>query len=350
MAGKKHTIIENVNFILSHFVGQEFLFPRSIMTTKTSGQVFVSSEDQMMQYFEVANFVDCRINGYPFHHEEEKKKLYPSFIFIDLDLSLCSTCKYPIRKLDYILKQTLNKIKEEINGHPTVLWTGGGYHIYQPNKIETRDKERPPLETFREFEEFVPILRNDLCTEFIRFAGKYLTSDKGDPKHYPSIYSCLIRIPGTINSKHNQTVKIIQKWDGIEANTNSLVMPFLDHLIQLKIKNEELRMIKQNSDSKSNIKKIAWIDKLLETPIPDHRYFCLWHILIPYLKNIKRLSQNEIISILTEWFEKCNRINKVRWNYTKRIREQLRYDKGYPPISFENLKKENFELYNLLES
>lgn len=153
MAGKKHTIIENVNFILSHFVGQEFLFPRSIMTTKTSGQVFVSSEDQMMQYFEVANFVDCRINGYPFHHEEEKRSCILvsfSLTWIYLYALLVST----IRKLDYILKQTLNKIKEEINGHPTVLWTGGGYHIYQPNKIETRDKERPPLETFREFEEF----------------------------------------------------------------------------------------------------------------------------------------------------------------------------------------------------
>jgi hypothetical protein len=71
--------------------------------------------------------------------------------------------------------------------------------------------------------------------------------------------------------------------------------------------------------------------------------------LIPYLKNIKGLSQNEIISILTEWFEKCDRMNKVKWNYTQRIKEQLKYDKGYPPISFDNLKKENFELYEILK-
>src|SRR5690349_12201690 len=116
------------------------------MTSNTNGQVFIDSEDQMKGFFEEANLVDCRINAYPMHHEDETQKLYPSFIFIDLDLSLCSTCKYPIRKLNYILKQTLKKIGEVINGHPTVLWTGGGYHIYQPIKIVTKDLEKQHLE------------------------------------------------------------------------------------------------------------------------------------------------------------------------------------------------------------
>jgi hypothetical protein len=349
LAEDKNVITENVNFVLSHFVGQEFLYPRSIMTWKTKGQVFIDNYEQMYSYFIDAEFVDCRINGYPLHYEGERKKLYPSFIFIDLDLSLCSTCKYPIRKLDYILKQTLEKIKEEINGHPTVLWTGGGYHIYQPIKIITKQGEKQPLETFKELEEFIPFTRNDLTTEFMRFAEKYLTEGKGDPKHNPSINSCLIRIPEAINSKYNEKVKIIQKWDGTEAIANSLVLPFLDHLIQLKIENEELQKRKQNSDSIRNSNKIAWIDKLLETPIADHRYFCLWHILIPYLVNIKGLSEHEVISILTKWLDKCNKVNRVRWKYPQRIKEQLRYDKGYPPISLENLKKENFELYQLLQ-
>src|SRR5688572_14284378 len=97
------TLEHDIRFILSHFNGQEFLFPRSIMTSKTNGQIFVDYEDQMIENFKKANFVDCRINGYPYHYEKDTRKLYPSFIFIDLDLSLCSTCKFPIRKLDYIL-------------------------------------------------------------------------------------------------------------------------------------------------------------------------------------------------------------------------------------------------------
>jgi hypothetical protein len=338
----------NVHFILTHFSGQEFLYPRSIMTARTNGQVFVDSEDEMMKYFTEADFVDCRINGCPAHNELERNQLYPSFIFIDLDLSLCSTCKYPIRKLDYILKQTLKKIQEEMNGQPTVLWTGGGYHIYQPIKIVTKDGEKQPLETFHELQEFIPFVRNGLTTEFIRFAAKYFTNGKGDPKHNPSVHSCLIRIPETVNSKHNEKVKIIQKCDGVEATANPIVLPFLDYLMQDKIEVEEL-MKKDTTESKRNSKKISWIDKLLETPIPDHRYFCLWHILIPYLVTIKGLSHSEVISILTEWLDRCNQLNGVRWRYPQRIKEQLRYDKGYPPISLENLKKENLELYKLLQ-
>ncbi len=341
-------IDDNIRFILSHFNGQEFLFPRSIMTHETKVQIFVDNQDQIMDYFKQANFRDCRINGYPYHHLSDRNNLYPSFIFIDLDLSLCSTCKYPIRKLDYILKQTLKKIEEEVNGSPTVLWTGGGYHIYQPIKIAKKDEEKQPLETFRELEEFIPFVRNDLTTEFIRFVAKYFTNGKGDPKHNPSIHSCLIRLPETINSKYNERVKIIQKWDGVEAMANTIVLPFIDNLIQVRIESEEIRKRDSDFHSKGNNNKIVWIEKLLETPIADHRYFCLWHILIPYLVNIKGLSKNEVIPILTEWLDKCNKVNRVRWRYPQRIEEQLRYDKGYPPISFENLKKENFELYKLL--
>ncbi len=343
-------IEDDIRYILSHFDRQEFLFPRSIMTSKTKGQTFVDSEEQMIEYFKESNFVDCRINGYPFHDETERRKLYPSFIFIDLDLSLCSTCKYPIRKLDYILKQTTKKIEEKIDGHPTILWTGGGYHIYQPMKIVTKDGQKRPLEAFKEFEEFIPIVRNDLTTEIIRFAAKYFTDGKGDPKHNPSIYSCLVRFPGTVNSKYNETVKMIQPWDGKEAIANTLVLPFIDHLTQLRIEAERLRKRYEITRPIADNRKIVWIEKLLDTPIYDHRYFCLWHILIPYLKNIRGLSHNEIIIILTEWLDKCNKLYKVKWKYPQRIKQQLRYDKGYPPISLENLKKENFELYMLLQN
>lgn len=349
MALERNPPTEYSEFILSHFKNQEFLFPRSIMTSRTNGQVFVGSRDQLVKLFEESDYVDCRINGYPLHHKEDPRKLYPSFIFIDLDLSLCSSCKYPIRKLDYILKETLNNIKEDVNGYPTVLWTGGGYHIYQPVKIVTKENEKQPLETIKEFEDFIPIVRNDLCTEFIRFTSKHFTRGKGDPKHNPSIHSCLIRIPGSINSKYNEKVKIIQKWNGIEADAKSLVIPFLDHLIQLKIENEQSSKKEHNTKFGNPSNSIVWIEQLLETPIADHRYYCLWHILIPYLVNIKKLPKAEVIVQLTKWLDDCNRINKVRWNYSQKIKDQIKYDKGYSPISLENLKKENYELYHLLQ-
>lgn len=49
--------VENsVDFILSHFKGQEYVFPRTIMTFKTNRQIIVNSKDELMKYFKEANF------------------------------------------------------------------------------------------------------------------------------------------------------------------------------------------------------------------------------------------------------------------------------------------------------
>lgn len=341
----------SVRFILSHFKGQEFVFPRSMMTSKTNGQVFVDSEEEMMKHLVESGLIDCRINGYPFHDKRDTStKPRPTLLFIDLDLSVYSKYAHPKQKLDKILKQTLKKIKDEIGSHPTVHRTGGGYHIYQPIDLSFhKDKYKFTLESIDKFQEFIPIVRNDLTTEFIRFCSKYLTDGKGDPKHNPSIYSCLIRIPETINSKYNEKVKIIQEWNGEEANAIPLLDPFWDHLIQLKIEHDETRRNKSNKISHNDTGSIKWIDNLLQTPISDHRKYCLWRILIPYLRNIRKMQRNNVVSVLIEWLDRCDKLNKVQWRYLHRIEVQLVYDKGFPPISLENLKKENFELYKLLE-
>src|SRR5690606_29627568 len=94
--------------------------------------------------------------------------------------------------------------------------------------------------------------------------------------------------------------------------------------------------------------RVDRIEILLQTTVVDDRYLCMWRILIPYLTNIRRLTEHEVISIITEWLDKCNKVNRIRWEYPKRIEVQLKYDKGYSHISIENLKNEKLELYNLL--
>src|SRR4029079_17472672 len=85
---------------------------------------------------------ECLINAYPEILEINGVLIQsPNFILIDLDISLCKTCVYPIRKLDYLLKQTLMQIKEDIYCQPTVLWTGNGYHIYLPVQVPILDIE-----------------------------------------------------------------------------------------------------------------------------------------------------------------------------------------------------------------
>jgi hypothetical protein len=81
---------------------------------------------------------------------------------------------------------------------PTVLWSGNGYHIYQP-------LESYPLEQ----EEIFISKSAEPSREFLQFAEQYLTNYKSDPSHHPSFKSCMIRIPGSHNYKLVQKKTII---------------------------------------------------------------------------------------------------------------------------------------------
>lgn len=83
----------------------------------------------MIKSYEESNRVDCRVNAYPSYTEYKGIQRYPpNFIFADLDLSLSKDRQ----ALDMALDGTLRTTRFKINGSPTVLWTGNGYHIYQP--------------------------------------------------------------------------------------------------------------------------------------------------------------------------------------------------------------------------
>ena len=70
------------------------------------------------------------------------------------------------------------------------------------------------LEDEEIFAKFIDSNGKDLTSKFMQFAEDFLTNKKDDVQHEPSIHSCLVRIPGTINSKCAQAVKITQVGDG----------------------------------------------------------------------------------------------------------------------------------------
>ncbi len=350
-------IKDNIDFILSHFEGQHELFPRTIMTLKTRGQKKIeyetnlqASKDAIFYYFKNADFVDCKINAFPFDTEhtrvnfDVKNKTAATFIMIDLDLKDFNNKE----KLDKQLKKTLNKLSLKFHGeaHPTVLWTGNGYHIYQPI-------DGMVFEEFQVFYDFLPYLDKDITTEFLRFAEKFFTNGKSDPNHLPSIKSCLIRVPGTINSKNGEVVSIIQKWDGNSPSIKWINEDFRHYLIQKridKIKQKEKRQKKSSSSynhhNKSNTQKIGWIENLLQTPIEDYRKYCLWSIVIPYLANIRKLSSENSAEIASEWLQKCDTLRKMDFYPYIYIQNDLRRVKDYLPSSKEKLKKDQTELYD----
>jgi Primase X len=344
---------DGLDFILNHF--QEPLFPRKIMTKQLGYQVEVFNKEETLEYFKTSNYEDCRINAYPSFTEYHGINSTPiSFLIVDLDLKdFADETKKGEAVLDRVLNKTLQKITESIGGNPTVLWTGNGYHIYQPVSGFI-------LEEYETFYEFTKYLDKDLTSIFIQFAEEYFTNYTADRLHNPTVKSCLVRIPASLNSKcvikgQDAEVKIIQKWDGSRPPIQLLLRPFriwltqkrIDNMEQLK-KQEKFQMTVYRSQESANT--IKWIEKgILEHPLSDHRKYIIWRILSPYLLNVKKLPKEEAYSVMKEWLDKCDKVEKLNFNPKIKIKDGLKdASKGYFPISMEKLKEENRQLYDLI--
>lgn len=103
-----------------------------------------------------------------------------------------------------------------------------------------------------------------------------------------------------------------------------------------------------NFEKVESINKYYWIEKLIQTPLPCFRRYCLYRIIVPYLVNIRKLSNKECFDILNTWLKKCNSLSKIPFNIKSEIKTRLDAVKNYKPISLYKLKTENPDLYNLI--
>ena len=165
----------------------------------------------------------------------------------------------------------------------------------------------------------------DLTSKFMQFAEDYLTNKKGDPLHNPTVNSCLVRIPDSINSKCGQVVKIIQRWDGQRPAIQYLLRQFRRWLIDEKIeaRNQLNSKMARAHAQTINSKTIWWIEKLLQTPIDDYRKFAVWCILVPYLINIRHISNDETYDTVRSWLDTQALINPNRLAYEGHGRQRV---------------------------
>jgi hypothetical protein len=180
-------IVDGLEFILGHF--EEPIWPRTISTHATKGaQILVYNKEQAIARYKQANLLDCRINAYPDYTEYGGiNRQAPNFLFLDLDRSTFSSDK----PFNAAFNKTLRNLSDILGTKsPTVLWSGNGYHIYQPLGAF-------PLEQ----EQMFASKSAEPSKEFLQFAEQYLTNYKSDPSHHPSFKSCMIRIPGSHNYK-----------------------------------------------------------------------------------------------------------------------------------------------------
>jgi hypothetical protein len=333
--------IEGLEFILNHL--EEPLFPRTISTKTTEGkQILVGSKDEAIVRFKQAEYKDCRINAFPSYIEHRGKIIQKSnFIFIDIDRNQFKNKE----ELDKAVRNCLKMINKRFNDddnvvHPTILFTGNGYHIYLPI-------EGIVLEDYSDLSRF-----GQISQKFLRFASIHLSNNACDPNNNPSFKSCLLRIPRTINSKSGNKVKIIQRWNGIRPKYSLINGDFMAYLVDEKIGEKkrvrELAISNSNNNYKSN--RIKWIETLLNIPIDDYRKHTVDLILAPYLLNIRNLNPNETYQIIYSWLEKCNNTRRLDFNPHSRIKDAIKtaIKMKYKPMGLEKLKQRNNHLYHLV--
>jgi hypothetical protein len=81
----------------------------------------------------------------------------------------------------------------------------------------------------------------------------------------------------------------------------------------------------QNQEHKNRITKIKWIDKgILEDLLPDHRKYIIWRILSSYLLSVKKLPKEETYSVMKDWLDKCDKVEKLNFNANLKIKEGLK--------------------------
>jgi hypothetical protein len=327
------------------------------MTKNLNGQIVVHTKEQILYWFEQADYQDCRINAYPAFLSKAEERDYdrginlklfvPNILFIDLDAKKFDS-KASLQKA---LKQILKNIASLLyDVKPLVLWSGYGYHIVIP--VNAKDA----LENIMDFIEYTA----EPSKEFMQFAERFLSLNKADTANNPGFKSCLLRVPYTFNSKCvgegiDAEVKIIQQWD------SSKPLPYIDNLLiefqtflvdrKLKVELKENKCKKFNTSS-NNI--LPYAERLLQMSILDYRKFAISLILAPYFINIQRLSDTETFSRINEWLLKCSKVRNLEPSvayfddYTRKAIERAR-SSGIKPLKFqETLKVKNKTLYEML--
>jgi hypothetical protein len=96
---------------------------------------------------------------------------------------------------------------------------------------------------------------------------------------------------------------------------------------------------------------IAWIEKLLDTPIDDYRkmlFLLSWRLILSTSKNYLMM-QRWILSIVGSKFAKSRQLDQ---NFDYTVRYALKYSakNAHKPIKYDTLKLKNSALYDLLSA
>ncbi len=95
----------------------------------------------------------------------------------------------------------------------------------------------------------------------------------------------------------------------------------------------------------------SWIWKVVKEGLSDGRHRFLFHTLIPYLANIKKLEDSEIIKIVKDFVDNsCNKKGNCGKIYDSWIRSSIKSAKrkDFKPMTLKQIERKDPELYRLI--
>jgi hypothetical protein len=461
-----HIIKADIEFLLSHFEPPAFPRRISTILSKNK-QYAVYSLKEMLYEFERADFIDCKINAYSYigqtlspgevgngngdgngdgngrhiitssdHHNEsdyyeniikriqEKARSdpLPTVLFMDLDNR---RALWPTRQR---IKNTF--VDNELEA--TIIDSGNGYHIVLPLETDPakygayglgdgtakgieswKDKILPGYHhdfaaliasTYYAKNQYYPIPENiSPANMLLRFGEDFLTNDKADIGHNPSVRSCMVRVPGSYNSKCiskglDAEVKIVNRWNGQrKAHILFLTNRFHRHFLELRTKRQKMmaqaqyrRLIAERAKRKLNnisnntfiidargrvSRKLVdgtildpkqtdewladvsrrnywYIEMLLQQPITDYRKRAIDLLFAPYFINVKNMPTEIATSMILDWLARCNIMRPVGFDAHYKIESAVMYtrDRNYRPLGEVKFKEQMPDLYEKLKT
>jgi hypothetical protein len=305
--------------------------------------------------------LDCRISAYPVYNDEYVERtgtmFVPNTLLCDLDREHFGTDE----EFEAAVTKTMANFEKILGVRPTLLWTGGGVHFILPQSV---------IKSFEEIDDFNQF--PEPSRKFLHFEEWLMTDGKADQNHNRNVSfkNCMLRIPGSLNFgallrndkdeiigiPYEAEVRIIQTWDGNRPDVNHLLprcymwlkskaIKDMQERIEADRKSRKYRRLYGDRDKKTTFQ---WIEKLLEKPLDNYRYYCTWRILVPYLINVRKLSREEALNITQTWLTKCNYVKRVTFSRNK-VKEVLKRVGTHYPIAWYNLEKDNKLLFQKLK-
>ena len=223
------------------------------------------------------------------------------------------------------LEGTLYNITTKLHARPTILNTGIGLAILLPIKMGSWVNASQYGKHGEE-----------LSKLFLQYAGRELSSWYSDTANHPSLKSCMIRIPSSINTKNGKHVTVNGLWNRTRADVHSLKFK----KFVKKLSDNELQLQQKRGTFVGNT--ISYIEKLLTSSISDGRKRVCNLILIPYMINVKQLSIKEAVEIIYKYFQGYVDRKSIMYESNRVLK------KGVFPYSLSKMRLMDSQLYDIV--